>query len=147
MSKNLVCWYCRIHGYNILDEFDCCKRCGTNLKRWPIRKSHPYPDEIKREFGDEKLSAEVLGTRQKFVIPPEFDEYQDLNPPIKINPLQFVIHWTDENGNKKQKFVDPICSKCGKIATHVLTKVKKNGTKVYRCNECYDKNLEWEEIQ
>ena len=53
--KEITCWYCKIHGKNILDKHGCCKRCGTNLKKYPTRECHPYPklDRIEREvLGD-----------------------------------------------------------------------------------------------
>lgn len=62
MGKTM-CWNCRLHGPNILDEYGCCKRCGTNLKKYPTRDSHEYPDLGK------KLEDEVLGQREKFNIP------------------------------------------------------------------------------
>ena len=68
-TKETRCWYCHLHGYNILDEFGCCKRCGTNLKRYPTRDKHPTLD-----LSDEKISREVLGTRWKFTIPDENDQ-------------------------------------------------------------------------
>lgn len=144
MPKQVItCWHCKLHGCNILDDFDCCKRCGTNLEKYPTHESHPYPEEIRREFGDEKLAAKVLGTRQKFTVPPEFDEYRNSNPPVKVNLLQYAVHWIDKDGERRQRFVDPLCSKCGKIAIHILTRTKDNETKIYRCKECYDINPEW----
>lgn len=67
-----TCWYCHLHddskksSYSILDKHGCCKRCGTNLKKYPTRESHEYPD-----ISNEKITREVLGTREKFAI---FDE-------------------------------------------------------------------------
>ena len=63
-TEKIRCWYCRLHGNKdkVLDKYGCCKRCGTNLKRFPNRASHPYPDMS-------NLDAQVLGYRQKFTIP------------------------------------------------------------------------------
>lgn len=68
-TKDIRCWYCQLHGKNILDEFGCCKRCGTNLKKYPNRDSHMYP-----ELNTEKVSQEVLGTREKFNLPDDNDQ-------------------------------------------------------------------------
>ena len=62
-AKYVRCWYCHLHGYNMLDKFGCCKRCGTNLKKYPTRESH-----LKPNLDDEKIAREVLGTREKFKI-------------------------------------------------------------------------------
>jgi len=63
-KKYTRCWYCHINGYNILDEHGCCKRCGTNLKKYPKRDKLEYPD-----LTTEKIAQEVLGYREKFSIP------------------------------------------------------------------------------
>ncbi len=65
VEERVTCWYCHINGKNILDEHGCCKRCGTNLKKYPTLESHRYP-----ELG-KKLDGEVLGHRDRFVIPDE----------------------------------------------------------------------------
>lgn len=70
MSKKYVrCWYCSLNGYNILDASGSCKRCGTNLKKYPTRESHIYPD-----LNTERITREVLGTREKFSIPYDSDQ-------------------------------------------------------------------------
>jgi len=68
-KKYLRCWYCHLNGYHILDKFECCKRCGTNLKKYPTRESHPKPD-----LDDAKIARKVLGTRTKFTILDENDQ-------------------------------------------------------------------------
>lgn len=142
MSQIVTCWYCHLNGRNILDEFNCCKRCGTNLKKYPTRESHPYPD-----LDDEKIAQEVLGTREKCDIRDDnhFDEEVDPSTlPIKHNPLQIIVHFKDKDGSLRYRRLDPVCSECGKFATHLLVKQSKKGTKLYRCDSCYDKNPEWE---
>lgn len=62
-TKDVRCWYCHLHGYNILDEFGCCKRCGTNLKKYPTRDSH-----LKPNLDDDAIAGEVLGTRKSFTL-------------------------------------------------------------------------------
>jgi rRNA maturation endonuclease Nob1 len=59
MEKAITCWYCKSNGKNILDEYGCCKRCGTNLKKWKKREDLKYP--IKSQS---QLENEVLGCRQ-----------------------------------------------------------------------------------
>lgn len=56
MSKIITCWYCKLNGDDILDEYGCCKRCKTNLKKWKRRNDLPYPDM-------RNLEREVLGIR------------------------------------------------------------------------------------
>lgn len=56
--KYRLCWYCQLHGKNILDKYGCCKRCGTNLKRWKSRSKLKYPNLS-------NIENEVLGIRQK----------------------------------------------------------------------------------
>ena len=74
-KKALACWNCRLIGNNILDEFGCCKRCGTNITKYPTKNSHAYPRELLgSKAGDEALVVEVLGSREKFVIPEETDQ-------------------------------------------------------------------------
>ena len=69
-QKNRTCWHCKLHGKNILDKYGCCKRCGTNLIKYPTYDSHPYPVEILASArGDSKLDAEVLGSRERFTVP------------------------------------------------------------------------------
>ena len=63
MSERITCWYCNISGPNILDESGCCKRCGTNLKKWPKRNKLGYPN-----INSDKLAREVLGTRERCTI-------------------------------------------------------------------------------
>lgn len=57
------CWYCHLNGYNIVDKLGCCKRCGTNLKKYSIREKHMKPD-----LSDERIAREVLGSREKFTV-------------------------------------------------------------------------------
>ena len=73
MLKKLTCWYCHLNGYDVLNKLGCCKRCGTNLKKYPTRKSLPYPCS-KNRAADEQIDREVLGTREKFCIPDENDQ-------------------------------------------------------------------------
>jgi len=68
-TKDVRCWYCQLHGKNILDKYGCCKRCRTNLKKYPTRESLQYPDT-----SNEKIVREVLGTREKFIILDENDQ-------------------------------------------------------------------------
>lgn len=76
-KKKQTCWYCKFRGNNILDEFGCCKRCGTNITRWKKRRSLPYPQGLlESKKGDKALDLEVLGHRERFVIP-EDDEQGD----------------------------------------------------------------------
>jgi len=65
-KRDIRCWYCQLHGNDILDKFGCCKRCETNLIKYPHRGKLIYPG-----LNDEKLAQEVLGTREKCVIPSE----------------------------------------------------------------------------
>jgi len=65
-AKKTTCWYCHLNGYAILDKWGCCKRCGTNLKKWSHRGKLIYPS-----LNDEKLAREVLGTRERCDIPVE----------------------------------------------------------------------------
>jgi len=53
-NKKITCWYCRLNGKNILDKYGCCKRCGTNLKKYPSRDKHLYPNL-------KNIDREVLG--------------------------------------------------------------------------------------
>lgn len=57
MNKRITCWYCKNNGYNILDEFGCCKTCGTNLIKYPYRDSLKYPDM-------RNVENEILGHRE-----------------------------------------------------------------------------------
>ncbi len=66
-GKRITCWFCHINGRNILDKDGKCKRCGTNLKKYPIRDKHPYPNM-------KNLDREVLGHRDKFYIPDDSDQ-------------------------------------------------------------------------
>ena len=144
MSKIITCWYCHMNGRNIIDKFNCCKRCGTNLKKYPTRESHPYPD-----LDDEKIAKEVLGTREKCDIRDDNHYDEEVDPsklPIKYNPLQIIVHFKDKEGNLQQRRLDPVRFQCGRIATHLLERQRKNGTKLYLCDECYDENPEWEII-
>ena len=68
-TKYVRCWYCHLNGYTILDKHGCCKRCGTNLKKYPTREKHMKPD-----LSDEKIAREVLGTRTRFTIGDENDQ-------------------------------------------------------------------------
>lgn len=61
-KKRITCWRCHLNGKNILDKYGCCKRCGTNLKKYPTLESHQYPDL------EEKHETETLGHRARFVI-------------------------------------------------------------------------------
>jgi len=146
MKKVITCWNCHLNGRSILDEFGCCKRCGTNLQKYPTRDSHPYPD-----LDDKKLSQEVLGVREKCDITGDVPFEGDVDPSkllIRRNRLQEWVHFTDKDGNLRHKRYDPLCYKCGKIATHLLARRnKKNGTKLYMCNDCYNnlETVEWEE--
>lgn len=72
MSKyTTTCWYCHLHdnskrsSYSILDKWGCCKRCGTNLKRWSRQGKLIYPS-----LNDGRLAQEVLGSRESCDIPP-----------------------------------------------------------------------------
>lgn len=67
MPKEKRCWYCKLHGQNILDEFGCCKRCETNLKKYPRWKRVPW-------LNTEQIAQEVLGFRQRFVIPKDDEQ-------------------------------------------------------------------------
>ena len=67
--KKTTCWFCHSNGYAILDKFGYCKRCGTNLKKYPTRDSIPYP-----KVSSDEVSREVLGTRDKFTIPDDNDQ-------------------------------------------------------------------------
>lgn len=65
-KKMCYCWYCNlIDGRGILDEYGCCRRCGTNLRRYPNRKDHPCPD-----LG-QPHEYETLGHRERFMLPDE----------------------------------------------------------------------------
>ena len=67
MTKEKRCWYCKLHGQDILDEFGCCKRCGTNLKKWPRWKKNSG-------LNTEQIAQEVLGLRQRFVVPKDDEQ-------------------------------------------------------------------------
>jgi len=66
-NKYARCWYCKLNGYDILDKFGCCKRCGTNLKKYPYWKK-------KSELNTEQIAQEVLGIRQGFVLPKDNEQ-------------------------------------------------------------------------
>ncbi len=76
-QKQVTCWYCHLHGYNICDEWGCCKRCGTNLKKWSSRDKLIYPS-----LSDEKLAQEVLGTRERCDIPIDSETEGSHTPPV-----------------------------------------------------------------
>jgi len=77
MSKQVTCWYCHLHGESICDEWGCCKRCGTNLKKWSSRDKLIYPS-----LSDERLAQEVLGTRERCDIPPDGEAEASQASPI-----------------------------------------------------------------
>jgi hypothetical protein len=68
-AKYARCWNCHLNGFSILDNFGCCKRCGTNLKKYPTRDKHMKPD-----LSDERIAREVLGSRDKFTVRDENDQ-------------------------------------------------------------------------
>jgi len=86
MKKSQIiryCWYCHLYlphsKKGILNEYGCCKRCGTNLKKYPTLDSH-RPEKCVA-FGpvyvgnDEELEYEVLGIREKCNISNDEGEY------------------------------------------------------------------------
>lgn len=63
-KKITRCWHCRYnHPEGVLDEHGCCRRCGTNLRKYPTKASHRYPDLGRG------LEVEVLCYREHFAIP------------------------------------------------------------------------------
>jgi len=160
MSKQTTtCWYCHLHdnknksSYSILDKWGCCKRCGTNLKKWTHRGKLIYPS-----LNDEKLAQEVLGTREKCDIPPEHSESEldsqtirayppegERNPG-KVNHCQIcwqktiIFIWSTSRVIDKEKLgkleqfksvvnleriAHPICLAC--VKEHDLKEAKENG--------------------
>ncbi len=74
-AKQTTCWYCHLHGVNILDKNGCCKRCKTNITKWSKRGELIYPG-----LNSEQLSQEVLGSREKFIAEPEEGHTTDATP-------------------------------------------------------------------
>jgi len=66
-GKYTRCWFCKLNGNDILDKFGCCKRCGTNLKKYPRWKK-------KQQLNTEEIAKEVLGVRQGFIIPDDNEQ-------------------------------------------------------------------------
>lgn len=62
-AKYVRCWNCHLNGFDILDIFGCCKRCKTNITKYPSREKHLKPD-----LSDERVAREVLGSREKFTV-------------------------------------------------------------------------------
>jgi len=59
----IKCWFCSKDSRYTLTESGCCTRCGTNLKKYPTMKDHPYPD-----INDKIITKEILGIRKQFNI-------------------------------------------------------------------------------
>lgn len=71
-KKRRSCWHCNLITDTILDKHGCCKRCGTNLTKYPTRKFLPYPKEL---IDHKLLEDNVLGDRAKFTLPEDTGEY------------------------------------------------------------------------